>query len=248
MNTNWLNLWLWRRKGRMIKRLNPTFIGPSKWVVETCAKSINGRGYPGYVIPNIIDPVFKYDPALRKPHDKYVILFGAFGGRGNRIKGWPDLEAALVQLSDEMKQKTEVHIFGETAEDTTVDGMPLKFLGSITDPIKMREIYHQSDVFAFPSVQETQGMTKVEAMLCGLPVVAFDRTACAEGIEHGKTGWMAKDVPAFAEGLVYFYERKTNHERIAKIASDEYDSDKLVAKIIQVYKNVRRDDLSRKHA
>ena len=247
MNTDWLNLWLWRRKGRMIKRLNPTFIGPSKWVVEACAKSINGNGYPGYAISNIIDPVFKYIPELRKPHDKFVILFGAFGGRGNTYKGWHDLEAALALLPEEMKKNCEVHIFGESAEDTIVRGIPLKFLGSITDPIKMREIYHQADVFAFPSVQETQGMTKVEAMLCGLPVIAFDRTACAEGIVNSVSGWVVDDgdVKAFADSLIKQYEMASSCltaepicMEIAQRAKAMFGEDEVLSQILKVYRTV----------
>lgn len=50
-------------------------------------------------------------------------------------------------------------------------------------------------------------MTKVEALLCGLPVIAFGRTACAEGIEHGVTGWIASngDFAAYAGGLSYYF-------------------------------------------
>ena len=238
MNTDWLNLWLWKRKGRMIKRLNPVFIGPSKWVVEACAKSINGKGYSGYAISNIIDSVFKYIPELRKSHDKFVILFGAFGGRKNSYKGWPDLEAALALLSEEMKKNCEVHIFGESSSDTEVHGIPLKFLGPISDPIKMREIYHQADVFAFPSVQETQGMTKVEAMLCGLPVVAFDRTACAEGIQHKITGWVADDIQSLAKGLEYFYEHHEDRGKVAQLAAELFDEKRIVDSIFSVYRNV----------
>ena len=238
MNTDWLNLWLWKRKGRMIKRLNPVFIGPSKWVVKACAKSINGKGYPGYAISNIIDSVFKYIPELRKSHDKFVILFGAFGGRKNSYKGWPDLEAALALLSEEMKKNCEVHIFGESSSDTEVHGIPLKFLGPISDPIKMREIYHQADVFAFPSVQETQGMTKVEAMLCGLPVVAFDRTACAEGIQHKITGWVADDIQSFAKGLAYFYEHHKDRGMVTQLAAELFDEKRIVDSIFSVYRKV----------
>lgn len=238
MNIDWLNLWLWRRKGRMIKRLNPVFIGPSKWVVEACAKSINGKGYPGHAIPNTIDPIFKYDPTLCKPHDKYIILFGAFGGRSNRFKGWLELDAALALLTGEMKQNTEVHVFGETAEDTRIHGMPLKFLGSITKPAEMREIYHQADVFAFPSVQETQGMTKVEAMLCGLPVVAFDRTACAEGVQHKATGWVVDGIQSFAKGLEYFYAHRVDRWRVAQLAVEWFDENRIVNSILSVYRKV----------
>lgn len=247
MNTDWLNLWLWKRKGRMIKRLNPVFIGPSKWVVKACAKSINGKGYPGYAISNIIDSVFKYIPELRKSHDKFVILFGAFGGRKNSYKGWPDLEAALALLSEEMKKNCEVHIFGESSSDMEVHGIPLKFLGPISDPIKMREIYHQADVFAFPSVQETQGMTKIEAMLCGLPVIAFDRTACAEGIVNSVSGWVVDDgdVKAFADSLIKQYEMASSCfsaepicMEIAQRAKAMFGEDEVFSQILKVYRMV----------
>ena len=247
MNTDWLNLWLWKRKGRMIKRLNPVFIGPSKWVVKACAKSINGKGYPGYAISNIIDSVFKYIPELRKSHDKFVILFGAFGGRKNSYKGWPDLEAALALLSEEMKKNCEVHIFGESSSDTEVHGIPLKFLGPISDPIKMREIYHKADVFAFPSVQETQGMTKIEAMLCGLPVIAFDRTACAEGIVNSVSGWVVDDgdVKAFADSLIKQYEMASSCfsaepicMEIAQRAKAMFGEDEVFSQILKVYRTV----------
>ena len=231
----------------MIKRLNPRFIGPSKWVVEACAKSINGNGYPAYAISNIIDPVFKYIPELRKSHDKFVILFGAFGGRKNSYKGWPDLEAALALLPEEIKKNCEVHIFGESSSDTEVHGIPLKFLGPITDPIKMREIYHQADVFAFPSVQETQGMTKIEAMLCGLPVIAFDRTACAEGIVNSVSGWVVDDgdVKAFADSLIKQYEMASSCfsaepicMEIAQRAKAMFGEDEVFSQILKVYRMV----------
>ena len=237
-NTDWLNRRLWQRKGCMIRRLNPTFIGPSKWVIEACAKSINGKGYPGFVITNIIDPIFRYEPSLVKRHDKFVILFGAYRGRANSLKGWSDLESALALLPREMRQKTEIRIFGETAEDAVVQGLSLKFLGSISNPVKMREIYHQADVFAFPSVQETQGMTKVEAMLCGLPVVAFDRTACAEGIQHKITGWVADDIQSLAKGLEYFYEHHEDRGKVAQLAAELFDEKRIVDSIFSVYRKV----------
>ncbi len=44
-------------------------------------------------------------------------------------------------------------------------------------------------------------------MLCGTPALAFDRTACADGILHKKTGWVAKDgdIDGYREGLEWFF-------------------------------------------
>lgn len=39
---------------------------------------------------------------------------------------------------------------------------------------QLPELYHQADVFVFPSLSETFGHPMVEAMACGLPVIAAD--------------------------------------------------------------------------
>lgn len=48
--------------------------------------------------------------------------------------------------------------------------------------------YASADLFLFPSLTETYGNVIVEAMASGLPVVAFDRGAASEWIEHGNNG------------------------------------------------------------
>lgn len=212
-----LERWLFNRKRRAIKKLNEsirdgiecplTFVGPSEWAVDCCHQSIIGRGVSAYVIPNLIDPCFSYESSPSLPHGKFVILYGALGGRKSRYKGFDDLVVALSFLSPAMKKNSELHIFGEEADTCETEGVTTYFLGKITSPQRLVSIYHRADVFAFPSREETQGMVKVEAMLCGLPVIAFDRTACAEGIVQGVTGWRAtnNDVAQFAKGLQWAY-------------------------------------------
>ena len=47
-------------------------------------------------------------------------------------------------------------------------------LGEISDPESVRRIYESLDLFIFPSIIESFGFTLVEAMACGLPVIAAD--------------------------------------------------------------------------
>ncbi len=49
----------------------------------------------------------------------------------------------------------------------------VEFLGEI-DPKKMPEFYKQIDILVLPSVNSTEsfGMVQVEAMMCGIPVIA----------------------------------------------------------------------------
>ena len=248
-NSTRLERWLFNRKRRMIAGLQPSFIGPSEWVCNECRASIIGKGHSAYAIPNLLDPTFEQHCTVRVPADspsdnpRFIILFGAYGGRGNRLKGFDDLVQALKLLPSEMKAQIELHIFGESAADCEIEGVHTHFLGPVSDPSKLIKIYQSADVFAFSSREETQGMTKVEAMLCGLPVIAFNRTACAEGIEHGVTGWIApnNDFVAYAEGLSYYFAawksgvNSAFRTSIAVSTADRYQTDALVKEICRVY-------------
>lgn len=52
--------------------------------------------------------------------------------------------------------------------------------------------YASADLFLFPSLTETYGNVTLEAMACGLPVVAFRMAAAAELIRHGHNGMLAE--------------------------------------------------------
>lgn len=252
-NARRLECWLFARKRRMVEQLEPVFIAPSEWVATCCRQSLIGRDHPVFVIPNIIDTqVFNWAGASTDTQ-KFKVLYGAQGGRKNSAKGFADLRQALQYLPENVKQHLELQIFGEDSSETQLDGFPVTFFGVVRDPQRMAALYRQADVFAFPSREETQGMTKIEAMLCGCPVVAFDRTACAEGIEHKITGWVAAadDLDSYAQGLTWVYERyKTangpewRHE-IAQETAHQMAQDKLVKKIIVAYRADGKDHVGR---
>ncbi len=206
-NSTFVERWVFNRKASLLREKRPDLICPSRWVMEMASRSLAGKGCEIKVIANIADPDFGYDESMRKPHDKFVILFGAVGGRVSPYKGWRDLEAALKLLPRDMCRDMEVRIFGEAAEDYLVNGIPIHFLGNIPDVDSMKAVHGEADVFAFPSKDETFGQTKVEAIMDGLPVIVFDRTGCAELVRHKENGWIAKDddIEAYAKGIEYYY-------------------------------------------
>lgn len=251
-NSTRLERWLFTRKMRAIRAICPTFIGPSKWVCECARQSIIGRTFCVYQIANIISRLYYYRPNLRTRHSKFRILFGAYSGRRNPAKGFRELEEALGLLPTYIKRQWELLVFGEMAQDGETGGVQTHFLGNLSSPENLMLIYHTADVYAFPSVAETLGMTKIEAMLCGLPVIAFDRTACAEGIEDGVSGWIVKDgdIKAFAERLVRQYEIFIStqspdeiHRPVAQRAKASFDAALLLNKTIDVYQTLSMMDV-----
>lgn len=49
--------------------------------------------------------------------------------------------------------------------------------------------------------EEPFGLVLIEAMACGTPVIAFNRGAVSEIIEHGKTGFIVETADQMAEAV-----------------------------------------------
>ena len=75
------------------------------------------------------------------------------------------------------------------ARELGVDAM---FCGFVRSSQVMREIIAASDVFCLPSEVEGFGITVVEAMACGVPVVVADIPPLREVVADGKAGLLAR--------------------------------------------------------
>jgi len=241
-NSDVLERWLWNRKREAVASLHPTFVGPSDWICNICRASVIGKGASAYTVANVYDSRFYYQEKKRSTTDRFRILFGCFAGTQSRIKGWEDLAAALRLLPDAVRRQVEIHVFGEKAEPRSLEDMPMILHGVIRDPNVMVDLYHSCDVFALPSKEDNAPSTKFEALLCGLPVLAFKRTGCAEWIEHQKNGWVAADgdLAAYAAGFQWYYEMwksgGIDHATIAKRATRAFGSAKTIEALVKVYK------------
>jgi glycosyltransferase involved in cell wall biosynthesis len=49
-----------------------------------------------------------------------------------------------------------------------------------------------SDIFVFPTEKEAFGISLIEAMACGLPVIATAVGGLKDILEHGKNGWVVR--------------------------------------------------------
>jgi len=68
-------------------------------------------------------------------------------------------------------------------------GRRVTFLGHVPDA-DLPGIYRLGDVFAIASEAELQSLVTMEAMACGLPVVAADAYALSELVSHGANGYL----------------------------------------------------------
>jgi glycosyltransferase involved in cell wall biosynthesis len=104
---------------------------------------------------------------------------------------------------------------------------------------------NSADLLVLPSVHEQFGQVLVEAMACGLPVIAANAHGPAEIVDDGKTGWLVEpdDEDGMAEALVEAVngadERRRRGERAYEEARGRYSWPALARNVARVYDDVR---------
>ena len=99
--------------------------------------------------------------------------------------------------------------------------------------------YAASNVFVSPSVTETQGLTFIEALACGLPLFAREDPALKDVVIENETGFYFKNSDELACKLEYYgsmtdVEKNKIFDKIIK-KSREYDLDHFYNSIMDVY-------------
>lgn len=170
-----------KKKEKFTGVRNLTLISPSRWLADLVRQSYL-QDYPVKVINNGIDlSVFTPTKStFRQKHDleDKTIVLGVANVWENR-KGF-DYFIHLAKLLDE---RFQIVMVGLT--DKEKKGLPKNIIGiTRTKSAKeLAEIYTAADVFVNPTLEEVFGMTNVEALACGTPVITFDSGGSPECID-----------------------------------------------------------------
>lgn len=119
-----------------------------------------------------------------------------------------------------------------------VDGERVRYLGSVGPDERARVLGHAACLLHPIAFEEPFGLSVVEAMLCGTPVVAYPRGSMPEIIEDGVTGVLADGVPAATEAV----ERAAGLDRATcrKAAEDRFSVRQMIDSYLRVYADVLR--------
>ncbi len=141
-------------------------------------------------------------PALARQGDKIRFIYA---GQSSIRKGTP---ALLEAWGKARLRDAELMLVGSwQLAEGKLGSLPagVLFLGPVGSE-KLRELYRGSDVFLFPSFFEGFGLVILEAMSCGLPVVASERSAgtdvlddsCGSVIQAGDADQLVETLKWFA--------------------------------------------------
>ena len=86
------------------------------------------------------------------------------------------------------------HEYYATQVEPHIDGTAVEYLGSV-GPDQRADVLGQAlALLHLISFDEPFGLSLIEAMACGTPVIAFDRGSMPEIIRDGETGYIVKDI------------------------------------------------------
>ena len=194
------------------------------------------------VVPNLLGKEFYYTA----PNNNEAFTIVSVG-RLDHGKGFDLLIQALLKIKDKLPQNWQVKIIGsgewrdilQREINTSNLQNNIVLLGQ-KNKQEIVQLLQQSDLFVLPSRSETFGVVYIEAMACGLPIIATD-CGGPRDIVTKDNGLLIpnEDVDALGEAILYMVENIDKYDRKA-IAEDcqARFSPKVIAKqLTQIFED-----------
>ena len=146
------------------------------------------REFQIQVIYNGIDPqVFRPLETEPRPLNRPIVVF--FSGNPTYRKGFDLMMPVMKRLGRDFVLHYTTGLRGSRAKAFAVPNC--KCLGVLPEQELLKEI-HRADISFQPSRREGFGLSILEAMACGKPVVSTNCSAIPEILDHGKGGFLCE--------------------------------------------------------
>ena len=160
---------------------NLAIVTPSKWLAGLVKKSFL-KEYPIIIIYNGIDlSIFKpkhSDFRTRNNLDNKFIILGV-------ANVWTERKGLnhFLQLKDELDENDILVLAGLTEKQKKI--LPDNIVGitKTNNITELVEIYSAANVFLNLTLEEVLGLTNIEAMACGIPVITYESGGAVETLD-----------------------------------------------------------------
>jgi glycosyltransferase involved in cell wall biosynthesis len=179
---------------------------------------------------------------FRPDRGDYLLFFGRFhhdkGAKEAieiaRISGKKLIMAGIIQDEAYFECEVKPHL----------DDDNIVYVG-IAGPEKRDKLLGEAYALIHPiNFDEPFGLSVIESMACGTPVVAFNRGSMAEVIADGRTGFLVTSVQEAVTRLARI--EKIERAECRRWVEERFSADRMVEQYIQVYERIiaenRRED------
>ena len=198
-----------------------------------------------YLISNSVDHnIFrKFDKKLSRavfglPPDKKILIFISYYLNDKR-KGFNELLMALNELDI-----SNIALFAIGIGKAEIDNkIEIYYPGAINDARLLSLAYSAADIFVMPSFHEAFAQTPLEAMACGLPVVAFPCSGTEELINE-KNGVRATEfnIASLKKSIKLAMNSKYEADWIREDVLTRFGVKNILDQYTEVYKDALKNN------
>jgi glycosyltransferase involved in cell wall biosynthesis len=134
--------------------------------------------------------------------------------------------SGIIQDEDYFNEKVKPYINGDD----------IIYIGS-SGPEKRNKLLGNALALLHPiSFEEPFGLSVVESMICGTPVIAFDLGSMPELIEDTKTGFIVNNINEASEALKQIKNLDRNY--ISRYSRNKFSVSRMIKEYLKVYKTI----------
>jgi glycosyltransferase involved in cell wall biosynthesis len=134
--------------------------------------------------------------------------------------------AGIIQDEDYFRSRVEPYL----------DGTSVEYVGSVGPARRAEVLSGALALLHLISFDEPFGLSLVESLACGTPVIAFGRGSIAEIVRHGETGYIVADVEAAVEAVAEV--RSLDRSACRKDAEQRFSQNRMASDYVRVYRKI----------
>jgi glycosyltransferase involved in cell wall biosynthesis len=223
---------------------------PSGWLLDRANRSVLKSSIVDsrVISPGVDLSVFqpgdraKSRLSLGIPPNETVFLYLANNARQNPSKDFSTIEQTLQLIaSAAIPEGITFLIIGMEGRSERSGEVTIRYSGYQSDPVKVATFYQSADVFLHAARAENFPYTIIEALCCGVPVVATAVGGIPEQITDGFNGFLVppRDSAAMAaRAIELLYHRDLRRQISAQAAANarkKYDLNRQTAEYLRLY-------------
>jgi glycosyltransferase involved in cell wall biosynthesis len=175
------------------------------------------------VFPGVNDQFFSPRPRQERQKPFRVCFAGRVElakGAGYLLQAWNRLALPNAELVLAGEARPEMNALLQTHADSSVR------LSGFLPARELVNAYRESDLFVLPSLNEGFAQVLLEAMACGLPVVATELSGAKDCTTEGMEGFIvpARDVDRLAEAILWCYQHRDETRAMGRAARAKIES------------------------
>ncbi len=184
-----------RRKKEIYANSKLYVVTPSQWLMEKVEQSILAPGIvKARVIPNSVD-LSVFHPAEQQiarstlgiPQNAKVLLFTAASGIGEIFKDYNTLRVAVTKVAQRLSRDKIVFIvLGDNSPTEQISNAQVSYIPFQSNPKMVARYYQAADIYIHAARADTFPSAILEALACGIPVVATAVSGIPEQVKSLK--------------------------------------------------------------